>query len=108
MNATNTTELMNTLGLQAKAASALMAKASAATKLSTLRGLAAVDTVVLDQAGARTRGTRGLDIGAAIGAEAGPGDGRERRKSHGQSADMRKPCAADCCRTRYRTFDRLA
>jgi glutamate-5-semialdehyde dehydrogenase len=40
MNATNTTELMNTLGLQAKAASALMAKASAATKLAALRGLA--------------------------------------------------------------------
>mgnify|MGYP006166887373 CR=1 FL=1 len=42
MNATNTTELMNTLGLQAKAASALMAKASAATKLAALRGLAAL------------------------------------------------------------------
>ncbi|MBV1732621.1 MAG: glutamate-5-semialdehyde dehydrogenase [Hydrogenophaga sp.] len=42
MNATNTTELMNTLGLQAKAASALMAKASAATKLKALRGLAAL------------------------------------------------------------------
>ncbi|WP_137919749.1 glutamate-5-semialdehyde dehydrogenase [Hydrogenophaga sp. 2FB] len=41
MNATNTTELMNTLGLQAKAASALMAKAGAATKLAALRGLAA-------------------------------------------------------------------
>ncbi|MDO9435430.1 glutamate-5-semialdehyde dehydrogenase [Hydrogenophaga sp.] len=40
MNATNTTELMNTLGLQAKAASALMAKANAATKLAALRGLA--------------------------------------------------------------------
>ena len=33
MNATNTTELMNTLGSQAKAASALMAKAGAATNL---------------------------------------------------------------------------
>jgi glutamate-5-semialdehyde dehydrogenase len=42
MNATNTTELMNTLGLQAKAASALMAKASAATKIAALRGLAAL------------------------------------------------------------------
>ena len=42
MNATNTTELMNTLGSQAKAASALMAKASAATKLKALRGLAAL------------------------------------------------------------------
>ena len=40
MNATNTTELMNTLGLQAKAASALMAKANAAAKLAALRGLA--------------------------------------------------------------------
>ncbi|MFN3496630.1 MAG: glutamate-5-semialdehyde dehydrogenase, partial [Hydrogenophaga sp.] len=42
MNATHTTELMNTLGSQAKAASALMAKASAATKLKALRGLAAL------------------------------------------------------------------
>jgi glutamate-5-semialdehyde dehydrogenase len=42
MNAINTTELMNTLGSQAKAASALMAKASAATKLKALRGLAAL------------------------------------------------------------------
>ncbi|WP_066270701.1 glutamate-5-semialdehyde dehydrogenase [Hydrogenophaga palleronii] len=55
MNATNTTELMNTLGLQAKAASALMAKASAATKLSALRGLAAllranVDALQVDNA----------------------------------------------------------
>jgi glutamate-5-semialdehyde dehydrogenase len=40
MNATNTTELMNTLGLQAKAASALMARASAATKRHALRSLA--------------------------------------------------------------------
>ncbi|MDP2406072.1 MAG: glutamate-5-semialdehyde dehydrogenase [Hydrogenophaga sp.] len=55
MNATNTTELMNTLGLQAKAASALMAKASAATKLRALRGLAAllranVDALQLENA----------------------------------------------------------
>ncbi|MGQ3116030.1 MAG: glutamate-5-semialdehyde dehydrogenase [Hydrogenophaga sp.] len=55
MNATNTTELMNTLGLQAKAASALMAKASAATKLAALRGLAAllranVDALQVDNA----------------------------------------------------------
>jgi glutamate-5-semialdehyde dehydrogenase len=55
MNATNTTELMNTLGLQAKAASALMAKASAATKLKALRGLAAllranVDALQLENA----------------------------------------------------------
>ncbi len=55
MNATNTTELMNTLGLQAKAASALMAKASAATKIAALRGLAAllranVDALQVDNA----------------------------------------------------------
>ena len=55
MNATNTTELMNTLGLQAKAASALMAKASAATKLHALRSLAAllranVDALQLENA----------------------------------------------------------
>jgi glutamate-5-semialdehyde dehydrogenase len=55
MNATNTTELMNTLGLQAKAASALMAKAGAATKLAALRGLAAllranVDALQLENA----------------------------------------------------------
>ncbi|WP_382328072.1 glutamate-5-semialdehyde dehydrogenase [Hydrogenophaga sp. UC242_50] len=55
MNATNTTELMNTLGLQAKAASALIAKASAATKLAALRGLAAllranVDALQVDNA----------------------------------------------------------
>jgi glutamate-5-semialdehyde dehydrogenase len=42
MNAVNTTELMNTLGAQAKAASALMAKAGAATKVRALRGLAAL------------------------------------------------------------------
>jgi glutamate-5-semialdehyde dehydrogenase len=40
MNATNTNELMNTLGSQAKAASALMARASSATKLHALRSLA--------------------------------------------------------------------
>jgi glutamate-5-semialdehyde dehydrogenase len=40
MNATNTTELMNTLGLQAQAASALMARASAATKRQALLKLA--------------------------------------------------------------------
>jgi glutamate-5-semialdehyde dehydrogenase len=55
MNATNTTELMNTLGLQAKAASALMAKANAATKLAALRGLATllranVDALQVDNA----------------------------------------------------------
>ena len=42
MNATNTTELMHTLGQQAKAASALMAKASAVTKQRALLGLAAL------------------------------------------------------------------
>ncbi|MEZ5706920.1 MAG: glutamate-5-semialdehyde dehydrogenase [Burkholderiaceae bacterium] len=42
MNATNTTELMNTLGAQAKQASALMAQASAATKAHALRSLAAL------------------------------------------------------------------
>ena len=42
MNAMNTVELMNTLGQQAKAASALMAKASVATKVAALRGLAAL------------------------------------------------------------------
>ncbi|MBX3608321.1 MAG: glutamate-5-semialdehyde dehydrogenase [Hydrogenophaga sp.] len=42
MNATNTTELMHTLGQQALAASRLMAKASAATKQQALRRLAAL------------------------------------------------------------------
>lgn len=42
MNALNTLELMNTLGQQAKAASALMAKADAAPKASALRCLAAL------------------------------------------------------------------
>ncbi|MEY4506772.1 MAG: Gamma-glutamyl phosphate reductase [Pseudomonadota bacterium] len=42
MNANATPELMNTLGQQAKAASALMAKAPAAVKLRALRGLAAL------------------------------------------------------------------
>ncbi|MDM7942073.1 MAG: glutamate-5-semialdehyde dehydrogenase [Hydrogenophaga sp.] len=42
MNATNTTELMHTLGQQAKAASALMAQASAATKQRALLGLASL------------------------------------------------------------------
>ncbi|KRC12031.1 gamma-glutamyl phosphate reductase [Hydrogenophaga sp. Root209] len=55
MNATNTTELMHTLGQQAKAASALMAKASAATKQRALLGLAAllranVDALQVDNA----------------------------------------------------------
>ena len=42
MNAANTVELMNTLGQQAKAASALMAKAGTATKVKALRTLAAL------------------------------------------------------------------
>ena len=42
MNASNTTELMHTLGQQAKAASALMAKAGTATKRRALLGLAAL------------------------------------------------------------------
>ena len=42
MNASNTTELMHTLGQQAKAASALMARASTATKRRALLGLAAL------------------------------------------------------------------
>jgi glutamate-5-semialdehyde dehydrogenase len=42
MNASNTTELMNTLGAQAKQASAQMAKASAAVKQHALRSLAAL------------------------------------------------------------------
>jgi glutamate-5-semialdehyde dehydrogenase len=42
MNALNTTELMNTLGQQAKAASALMAKAGAARKVAALKALAAL------------------------------------------------------------------
>ncbi len=55
MNALNTVELMNTLGQQAKAASALMAKAGAATKVAALRGLAAllranVDTLQAENA----------------------------------------------------------
>ena len=55
MNTTSTVELMATLGQQAKAASALMAKASAATKQRALRGLAAllqanVDSLQADNA----------------------------------------------------------
>lgn len=45
MNATNTTELMHTLGQQAKVASALMAQASAATKQRALLGLAGKSVV---------------------------------------------------------------
>ena len=55
MNTTSTVELMATLGQQAKGASALMAKASAATKQRALRGLAAllranVDSLQADNA----------------------------------------------------------
>ena len=42
MNASNTTELMHTLGQQALAASRLMARASAASKAQALRRLAAL------------------------------------------------------------------
>jgi len=42
MNASNTTETVQALGLQAKQASALMAKASAAVKNNALRRLAAL------------------------------------------------------------------
>ncbi|MFM1907288.1 MAG: Gamma-glutamyl phosphate reductase [Pseudomonadota bacterium] len=42
IDTTDTTELMSALGQQAKAASALMAKATAATKRTALRGLAAL------------------------------------------------------------------
>jgi len=49
MNTTSTVELMATLGQQAKMASALMAKASAATKQRALRGLAALLRANVDQ-----------------------------------------------------------
>ncbi|NIC41319.1 glutamate-5-semialdehyde dehydrogenase [Aquabacterium sp. A08] len=49
MNALNTVELMHTLGQQAKAASALMAKAGAATKVKALRGLAALLRANVDE-----------------------------------------------------------
>jgi glutamate-5-semialdehyde dehydrogenase len=49
MNTTPTVELMATLGQQAKVASALMAKASAATKQRALRGLAALLRAHVDQ-----------------------------------------------------------
>ena len=49
MNTTSTVELMATLGQQAKVASALMAKASAATKQRALRGLAALLRANVDQ-----------------------------------------------------------
>ena len=65
MNATNTTELMNTLGSQAKAASALMAKASAATKLKALRALAALLRANVD--GLQTENAKDLERARAAG-----------------------------------------
>jgi glutamate-5-semialdehyde dehydrogenase len=67
MNATHTTELMNTLGQQAKAASALMAQASAATKRQALLALAALlraDVEPLQQANAQDL-ARARDAGLA-------------------------------------------
>ena len=65
MNATNTTELMNTLGSQAKAASALMAKTSAATKLKALRTLAALLRANVD--GLQTENAKDLERARAAG-----------------------------------------
>jgi len=65
MNATSTTELMNTMGSQAKAASALMAKASAATKLKALRGLAALLRANVD--GLQTENAKDLERASAAG-----------------------------------------
>src|SRR3990167_3690488 len=65
MNASNTTELMNTLGSQAKAASALMAKASAATKLKALRALAALLRANVD--GLQTENAKDLERARAAG-----------------------------------------
>ena len=60
MNAMNTTELMRVMGLQAKAASARMAKATAASKRAALRGLACLlranlDTLQIENAKDLTR-----------------------------------------------------
>ena len=65
MNASNTTELMNTLGSQAKAASALMAKASAATKLKALRKLATLLRANVD--GLQTENAKDLERARAAG-----------------------------------------
>ncbi|MDO9293274.1 MAG: glutamate-5-semialdehyde dehydrogenase [Hydrogenophaga sp.] len=65
MNASNTTELMNTLGSQAKTASALMAKASAATKLKALRTLATLLRANVD--GLQTENAKDLERARAAG-----------------------------------------
>ncbi|WP_372659500.1 glutamate-5-semialdehyde dehydrogenase, partial [Hydrogenophaga sp.] len=65
MNATNTTELMNTLGSQAKAASALMAKAGSATKLQALRSLAALLRANVD--GLQVENAKDLERARAAG-----------------------------------------
>ncbi|MBQ0917294.1 glutamate-5-semialdehyde dehydrogenase [Hydrogenophaga aromaticivorans] len=65
MNASNTTELMNTLGSQAKAASALMAKASAATKLKALRKLATLLRANVD--GLQAENAKDLERARAAG-----------------------------------------
>jgi len=65
MNSTSTSELMNVLGSQAKAASALMAKASAATKLKALRSLAALLRANVD--GLQTENAKDLDRARAAG-----------------------------------------
>ena len=65
MNATSTNELMNTLGAQAKAASAEMAKASAATKQHALRSLAALLRANTD--GLQIENAKDLDRARAAG-----------------------------------------
>jgi hypothetical protein len=65
MNATNTTELMNTLGSQARAASALMAKASSATKLHALRSLATLLRANVD--GLQVENNKDLERARAAG-----------------------------------------
>lgn len=65
MNATNTIELMNTLGSQAKAASALMAKASSATKLHALRSLATLLRANVD--GLQVENAKDLERARAAG-----------------------------------------
>jgi glutamate-5-semialdehyde dehydrogenase len=65
MNASSTTELMNTLGSQAKAASAQMARASAATKRHALTSLAALLRANVD--GLQVENTKDLDRARAAG-----------------------------------------
>jgi glutamate-5-semialdehyde dehydrogenase len=65
MNASNTTELMNTLGGQAKAASALMARASTATKRHALLSLAALLRANVD--GLQMENAKDLDRARAAG-----------------------------------------